>query len=156
MPNWCENHFSISGPKDKIEALFNASVEKGGLLEAMVPIGEWDYSTASETWGTKWDVQPDAEYSESQDGSEASITGSFDSAWAPPIAAFEAYSKENTDVVAELSYFEPGMCFTGRWSLPHGDESYIIEPTDLTQIPEDLVEEFSIDEYYEDEENEDE
>lgn len=158
MPNWCNNHFSINGPKDKIKELWDRMKDAEnptGLLEAMVPIGEWEYGKASEAWGTKWDVDTDGiEYSESSTGGTACISGYFDSAWGPPITAFATYADQNTDVEADLMYFEPGMSFTGQWTNEAGDDYFDIDPEDFSNIPEDLMEEFDIESWYEDEEDE--
>ena len=60
MPNWNSNAITLTGPVDKIRALWDAAQpaegKDGSLLEAMVPIGDWDYGTAVESWGTKWDI----------------------------------------------------------------------------------------------------
>jgi len=157
MPNWCTNNVSISGPKEKIAELWNkAKSNDSGLLEAMVPIGEWQYGLATETWGTKWDVNLEGlEYEES--GDEASIMGFFESAWSPPLDAFKKFCTENTDISANLTFFEPGMAFVGQWdSNSMEEESYEIDPENLDEIPSDLREEFDIDSWYESEVEEDE
>jgi hypothetical protein len=137
MPNWCNNSVSITGPKDKIKVLWEAAQKPeeqgGGLLQAMHPMPEfktdggdvmpnwWNWRVSN--WGTKWEVSAEGlEYSE--DGDTATITGWFDSAWAPPVTAFEVYSEVNPDVVARLSYHEPGMCFVGTWTSELGDECH--------------------------------
>ena len=39
MPNWCNNLINITGPREKIEALWKAATaEDSGLLQAMVPL----------------------------------------------------------------------------------------------------------------------
>ena len=41
MPNWCNNSITITGPKDKIEKLWQGATaegDDGGLLNAMVPM----------------------------------------------------------------------------------------------------------------------
>ena len=55
MPNWCSNHIVIEGPKDKVEAIWSKATDESddGLLGALHPIGEWDYHTAIDQWGTK-------------------------------------------------------------------------------------------------------
>ena len=116
MPNWCSNSFSITGNTESIKDLWDAANEKEGLLEAIAPIGEWEYGTAVETWGTKWDVSLEGlEYTDNGDGT-ASISGWFESAWAPPIAAYEQLAHDFDSCVIEASYFEPGMDFAGFWS----------------------------------------
>lgn len=155
MPNWCSNDFSIEGPKDKIEALYNNAIidedDGGGLLQAMVPMpdelkgtlkgsGEekqtvfvdgtnnwWDWRV--HYWGTKWEVSTEGfEGSLNAIGEDrAEITGWFESAWAPPIECFSTYCKANSDVKLKLGFHEPGMCFVGDWSGSDG------EPDDINE-----------------------
>jgi hypothetical protein len=125
MPNWCNNSITIEGPADKIRALWDAAnpnSEYAGLLEAMVPIGEWDYDTAVSKWGTKWDVNGEGLDFELLPDGRAQITGWADSAWAPPQAAFQTYAGLNEGVYLELRYFEPGMSFVGVWDSEGGDD----------------------------------
>jgi len=127
MPNWCSNNFSITGNVESIKDLWEAAQTAGpdgdfGLLNAIAPIGEWDYGTAVETWGTKWDVSDEGlEFIDHGDGT-ASITGWFDSAWAPPIGAYEQLAADFDSCIIEASYFEPGMDFAGFWSSEAGEE----------------------------------
>ena len=139
MPNWCQNNVTISGPTETIKQLwedaqtahvYTVTAEDGteetkrefGLLNAMAPIGEWDYGTAVDTWGTKWDISPEGlEFIDNGDGT-AEITGWFDSAWAPPIGAYEKFSDDMDNCDIQASYHEPGMDFAGFWSTADGDE----------------------------------
>jgi len=127
MPNWCSNNFSITGNVESIKDLWEAAQTAGpdgdfGLLNAIAPIGEWDYGTAVETWGTKWDVSDEGlEFIDHGDGT-ASIQGWFESAWAPPIGAYEQLAADFDSCVIEASYFEPGMDFAGFWSSENGEE----------------------------------
>lgn len=123
MPNWNSNSISINGPKDKIAALWAAACagEDSGLLNAMAPMprelleGDGWYGWCVANWGTKWDISLEGlEFTDNGDGS-ASITGWADSAWSPPMEAFQTYAADNPDVYLELKYFEPGMSFIGVW-----------------------------------------
>ena len=143
MPNWCSNNFSITGPKEKIRALWDQAQKDeesgGGLLTGMRPMPEfkepvpcpitgkvdatmpdwWNWRVAN--WGTKWEVSTEGmQYTE--DGDTATIAGWFESAWSPPVEAFAFYCDEQDDVSAKLSYYEPGMCFVGEWTSDGGDE----------------------------------
>ena len=137
MPNWCNNSITITGPKDKITSLYNEAIrdtkgEDVGLLNAMMPMPQelegttspsedgvdW-YSWRVNNWGTKWEVSSEG-LELSEDGTE--ITGWFDSAWAPPIGAFEHYCEQNTDVELVCYYEEPGMDFAGKWD--NGNDAY--------------------------------
>ena len=161
MPNWCNNSFSITGCVESIRDLWEAAQTAGpdgefGLLNAIAPIGDWDYSKAVDTWGTKWDVSDEGlEYIDNGDGT-AMITGWFDSAWAPPIGAYEQLADDFDSCVIECSYHEPGMDFAGFWSSEAGDE-YVEDLTEQCELPEDdrsdlfnrLDEEYALVENYE-------
>ena len=145
MPNWCMNDITITGPKEVISEMYNGAVEKGGLFEGVVPIGEWEYNKALEAWGTKWDVDPEQlEYSE--DGSRASIYGCVDTAQGPPIKFYDTVLANNKDFDIEATYHEPGMCFIGMYE--DGEEFYyeydLSDPSSLENIPESLIEAYDI------------
>jgi len=128
MPNWCNNSFSITGNTESIRELWEAAQTANdgefGLLNAIAPIGEWEYGKAVDTWGTKWDVSDEGlEFIDNGDGT-ACITGWFESAWAPPIAAYEQLAADFDSCVIECSYYEPGMDFGGFWSSENGDEEF--------------------------------
>ena len=129
MPNWCNNSFAITGNTESIKDLWESAQTAGpdggfGLLNAIAPIGEWEYGKAVETWGTKWDVSDEGlEFIDNGDGT-ACITGWFESAWAPPIAAYEQLAADFDSCVIECSYYEPGMDFGGFWSSENGDEEF--------------------------------
>jgi len=136
MPNWCNNSITIKGPKDKITALYNEAIQDAddetGLLNAMHPMPKELHDTTSPSegdnwydwrvsnWGTKWEVSSEG-LELSEDGTE--LTGWFDSAWSPPIGAFEHYIRENDDVDLVCYYEEPGMDFAGKWD--NGADDYI-------------------------------
>lgn len=159
MPNWCENHFSIEGPRDAVKALWD-SIQAGkesnqSLLSAMVPIGEWEYDKAIDAWGTKWDVDSEnMEYTESTDGITATLAGAFDSAWSPPVDAFAAWCEANPEANVQLSFFEPGARYTGVWDNESGLEEFEIDTTDYSEIPDSLMEEFNIASWFDDEADE--
>ena len=172
MPNWCNNNISIVGPTETIKQLWEDAqtahvytVEEDskevtkrefGLLNAMAPIGDWDYGTAVDTWGTKWDISDEGlEFEDHGDGT-ASITGWFDSAWAPPISAYIAFEEMMDNCSVEASYYEPGMDFAGFYSTSEGEEQ-IDDLHAEYELPEDersdlfnrLDEEFALCEQFE-------
>lgn len=153
MPNWCDNQMVLSGPADKIKALWESSKNGQQLLEAMVPIGEWDYSRAVDAWGTKWDVAQN-DLSFTQDGNDATIRGWFETAWSPPVMALQNYCDANKDVRVTLEYFEPGVGFIGHWnSGAQEDICYEIDPGNLDALPSDLREAFNVDSWYDTDED---
>ena len=135
MPNWCSNNISITGPKDKIKALWEAAQKPeedgGGLLQAMRPMPKfdndgndvmpnwWNWRVAN--WGTKWELSTEG-LGYTEEGDTATISGWAESAWAPPVEAFAYFCDEQPDITATLSYYEPGMCFVGKWTSESGDE----------------------------------
>ena len=130
MPNWCNNSITIQGPVDTIRQLWEdaRSGEDSGLLQAMAPMpaelndtvadgseGENWYNWRVENWGTKWDISDEGlEFTDNGDGT-AMITGWFDSAWAPPIGAYERFLDDMDNCSLTASYYEPGMDFGGIW-----------------------------------------
>ena len=162
MPNWCNNNIEITGPAKTINALWTAATaegvdEGGGLLNAMVPMprelretvkGSGDekqtekydgftnwYDWSVSRWGTKWDVDMEGiEYTDNEDGT-ATISGYFDSAWAPPIEAYNTFLEANEDCSLTASYFEPGMDFAGLYD--NGDDEYLEDLHNEFKQPED-------------------
>ena len=151
MPNWCNNSITITGPKAKIENLWKRSQGSTpnsdfGLLNAMVPMPKQLEGTTSpspkegepqplvdghdnwydwrvENWGCKWDVDDTGlEFEDCKDG-YATISGWFDSPWAPPIEAYNTWLEENKDCTLESFYEEGGMDFAGHYDS--GSDDYI-------------------------------
>ena len=151
MPNWCTNSLTIRGDASTLVQLKEIIESDGeGLLEAIKPIGEWDYGTACEAWGTKWDISTEGlEYTDNGDGT-AEITGWFDSAWSPPIDAFNTLAEDWDSCYIELMYEEPGMCFVGCWDSEGADDHYEYDgatsDTVRNMIREYLVDQFNLDE----------
>lgn len=80
---------------------------------------DW-YNFCCDKWGTKWDIGGDPVAITNN-----SFSACFQSAWAPPITAYETLSEMGFRIRAY--YYEPGMAFCGRW-----DEGI----DDVIQIPE--------------------
>ncbi len=147
MPNWCNNSITIQGSTETLKPLWDeANREGSGLLNAMKPMpaelegttspapkeGEpqplvdgfnnW-YDWRVQNWGTKWDVDLEGlEFTDNGDGT-ASITGWFDSAWAPPIEAYNTFLEDMDGCTLSADYHEPGMDFAGIYT--DGDDQYM-------------------------------
>jgi hypothetical protein len=145
MPNWCNNNISITGPNsviDKIEKITKEEKDGNGLLNFFHPMPkELDGTTAPssasdkpqpmvegfdnwydwrvENWSTKWEVCEfygvDRQYHSEQNEGESTITFGFDSAWAPPIGAYENFLRDNEDCSLKAWYYEGGCDFMGEW-----------------------------------------
>ena len=149
MPNWCNNTITLTGPKEKISAIYAKAKQDNALLQQLKPMpaalegttspapkegkvqplvdgfDNW-YDWRVQNWGSKWDV--DADYLElSDDGT--TITGWFDSAWAPPIHAYEYFLTDNEDCSIKSYYYEGGMDFAGLWEDFADAE---VNPSDFT------------------------
>ena len=142
MPNWCNNSVEIrhADPAmiERVRSAFNGE----GLLQEFIPVpqalrdtvsgsmGEdkreahelqmksnieqygykdW-YDFCVSEWGTKWEIGADGNPAQDIPGG---LTLGFDSAWAPPIAAYEKLTEMGFEIRA--MYFEPGMAFAGIW-----------------------------------------
>jgi hypothetical protein len=142
MPNWCNNTVEIfhedPAMLERVRKGFNA----GGLLNEFIPVPEELQITAGRTgdpdenakiiaseesnrekygysnwydfcvneWGTKWDIGGDG--AEAQDIEGGLLLG-FDSAWSPPVSAYEKLTEMGFTIRA--MYNESGMCFAGIW-----------------------------------------
>ena len=155
MPNWCMNNLTIEHEDIEKVNEFVAAYKRGETCEHYLPTpkrddGElsddwWDYRVAN--WGTKWDFGGEDQFIiVKQD--ENKVICSYDTAWSPPIGLYERLQLLGFKV--EATYFEPGMGFAGRWI--DGDDQYYETNGDYKQFPQDLIEEYNMDEFYEDEE----
>jgi hypothetical protein len=120
----------------KLEEQTKANLEKYGY-------GNW-YDFCVGEWGTKWDV---GDSSGINDVQANEIVLYFDSAWSPPIAAYEKL--EDLGFYVHAMYYEPGMCFAGIYD-ECGDESYDLTNMDSADvsdtIPTELDDAFGISE----------
>jgi hypothetical protein len=124
MPNWCLNSVDIIGPSTNM-ARFEADITDNNgdvkdLFETISPIGEWDYDVAVEKWGTKWDVQAFIPFSPNYDSDYTRMRMTFDTAWSPPVQAFQRGSRAYTDLKFGMTWYEPGMCFFGGVIIQDG------------------------------------
>jgi hypothetical protein len=152
VPNWCANHIEVRGSNSaEIKRLVDA-FDEGKFCEQVIPVPEdllrdgtssfggpdaelndqiraenrerygydswFEFCTAK--WGTKWDISNNGETAEvDEDG--LGFSGSFETAWSPPLGIVQALEQQGYEVV--LRYYEPGMCFVGKWEAGY-DEYY--------------------------------
>ena len=164
MPNWCNNTVTLEHEDPAMIARAKAAFLDGRLLDEFIPVpkdlhivagsvgdaveqakleaqtelnrntygyGNW-YDFAVNEWGTKWDVGGgDGTYNDIEGG----IILGFESAWSPPITAYEKLLDMGFKIRA--MYFEPGMAFAGIWE-DGCDDYYEYGGMDSTQIAEEL------------------
>lgn len=165
MPNWCNNSVQLTFPNEESANKFQQCIERvesdkeylddhGNQLTILghfVPEPNYDdegawYWWRVNNWGTKWDVSL---YNHDWIDDTTVVIG-FDTAWSPPIQTFEAM--EEQDIIVEATYYEPGMCFVGRFGSggdrEHYDYAEIEDPQELRDyIGEDLDDEWNISEW---------
>ena len=149
MPNWCNNSVEIYHEDPAMIERVREAFNKGALLAEFIPIpkdlqivagsvgdpdeqkklledtarnlavhgyGNW-YDFCVNEWGTKWDIGADGNPAQDFPGG---LSLGFDSAWAPPCAAYEKLTEQGFRIRA--MYYEPGMGFAGVWD--NGDDDY--------------------------------
>ena len=176
MPNWCNNSVEIyhEDPAmiERVRTAFNGE----GLLQEFIPVpqalrdtvsgsmGEdqreaheaqqaanvkkygyanW-YDFCVNEWGTKWEIGADG--NPAQDIPGGLMLG-FESAWSPPIAAYEKLTEQGFRIRA--MYYESGMAFAGVWE--DGNDDYYeyggLDSAGIAeQLPVELDEAFGISE----------
>jgi hypothetical protein len=146
MPNWCANVLKVSGSGDEVERFDNAFMglpapypitdeviaptETRYCFNALHPMpkevaqSEAWYNWSVNNWGTKWDIYYVG--FDCVDKADDSYTYSFTTAWSPPERWLEHVVKQFPDLIFEISYYEPGMCFAGRVTYVRGKETCIL------------------------------
>jgi hypothetical protein len=168
MPNWCGNTLTISHADPAMIIRAKEAFAQGEFLSEFVPIpaglkdttspnrdgtaealleqygyASW-YDFCVNEWGTKWDVG-DGQGIQAWDDHELIVY--FDSAWGPPIAAYEKFMDLGFTVYA--TYYEPGTAFAGIWD--NGDDDFYdlsgMDSGDVEQqLPSELDDAFGISE----------
>ena len=164
MPNWCNNNLTLEHDDPAmIQRAFDA-LERGEFLNEFIPVpadlqitsgylgngdeqkelerktaenrekygyGNWyDYCVGE--WGTKWDVGGQGQSDIHPDGKI--LHTAFDSAWSPPISAYEKLERLGFRVNA--LYYEGGMAFAGCYG-DGGDEELNLEGLNADDIERD-------------------
>ena len=149
MPNWCNNSVVLKHEDPAMIERARKAFNGEGLLQEFIPVpqalrdtvsgsmGEdkreaheaqqkanvekygyanW-YDFCVNEWGTKWEIGADG--NPAQDIPGGLMLG-FDSAWSPPIAAYEKLLEMGFEI--EAMYYEPGMAYAGVWE--DGNDDY--------------------------------
>ena len=164
MPNWCNNSVVLKHSDPVMIERARKAFNGEGLLQEFIPVpqslrdtvagsmGEdqreaheaqqkaniekhgyanW-YDFCVNEWGTKWEIGADG--NPAQDIPGGLMLG-FESAWSPPIAAYEKLLDMGFEI--EAMYFEPGMAFAGIWDNGR-DDYYDYSGLDSAGIAEAL------------------
>ena len=145
MPNYCNNNIRITGPNsviDKIEKIVSKKTDDdNGLLNYFHPMPKELQNTTSpsdnpdslenktrklefgadswydwrvKNWSTKWEITDTYGKPEVSNNGKT-ISFGFDSAWAPPVGAYEEWLDKNPKFSIRATYHEPGCDFMGIW-----------------------------------------
>ena len=141
MPNWCNNTLTLTHKDPAMIQRAKDALDRGEFLSEFCPmprelgdaiangqpdavmIEKYGYSSwydyCVNEWGTKWDVGEDGATDIHPDGTM--LNTYFDSAWSPPIGAYEKLEKLGFTV--DAYYYEGGMAYAGTYS--NGNEDSI-------------------------------
>lgn len=170
MPNWCNNGITL---RHADPAMIDRVIKgKDGLLMEFLPtpapllettagsFGDDEKQRALErqqeanlrefgardwydwninNWGTKWDFA--LENLERADPN--TVTAAFDTAWAPPIEAYNKLLVLGFEI--EAMYYEPGMCFVGKYD--NGFDDCIEYAGETSNTVRDMIGE-ELDDYF--------
>lgn len=125
MPNWCSNYLSVKGDSERLAELLDGLDHNENedyqveFLSKHAPLscGAWQYGTAIEEWGTKWDL---ANFHHDYEPGDDSTYIRFESAWAPPVEGIRRVSEKFNDLVFGMSWMENSMCFYGYAAFLQG------------------------------------
>ena len=164
MPNWCNNSVEIYHTDPAMIERARKAFNGEGLLQEFIPVpqelrdtvsgsmGEdkreaheaqqkanvekygyanW-YDFCVNEWGTKWEIGADG--NPAQDIPGGLMLG-FESAWSPPIAAYEKLTDMGFRIRA--MYYEPGMAYAGIWE-DGSDDYYEYGGMNSDEIAEEL------------------
>jgi hypothetical protein len=174
MPNWCSNSVSISHTDASKMQVVREALANNSLFSVLIPCpqelidtvsgfvaedkreaheaqqasnikkhgyADW-YAFQNANWGTKWDI---CEANVNSDDGNI-IYLDFDTAWSPPIRAYEKLIEMGYTIHAV--YYESGMGFCGIWD--NGEDEYydIQSPNDQKwlhdNIPAEILENMGI------------
>ena len=167
MPNWCSNNLTLEHDDPEMIRRAHEAFERGELLNEFIPVpedlkitagflgdgdaqkeleaqtkrnvekhgyGNW-YDFCVGEWGTKWDIGGDGQSDVHPDGKM--MHASFDSAWSPPVNAYEKLEQLGFRVNA--MFYESGMAFAG--SYEDGNcEDFSLEGMSADEVERDYPE----------------
>lgn len=102
---------------------------------------DW-YNWQVANWGTKWDVG--GGYAELKKVSDTKFSLGFDSAWSPPIEAYQGL--EELGFTIRAYYYEGGVGFCGSYEDGFENTISIVGNSDwvIDNVPSEIDEEFAI------------
>jgi len=174
MPNWCNNNLTLTHEDPAMILRAKEALDRGEFLNEFIPVpedlkitsgflgsgpeqeelerqtkanvekygyGNW-YDYCCGEWGTKWDVGGDGQTDIHPDGKM--LHTYFDSAWSPPVAAYEKLEELGFEVNA--MYYEGGMAYAGAYGGGNDEEISLegMSADDIEQHYPEIDEAFGI------------
>ncbi len=174
MPNWCNNTLTLTHEDPTMILRAKEALDRGEFLNEFIPVpedlkitsgflgngpeqeelerktaenvekygyGNW-YDYCCGEWGTKWDVGGDGQSDIHPDGKM--LHTYFDSAWSPPVNAYEKLEALGFGVNA--MYYEGGMCYAGAYGDGNDEEINLegMSADDIEQHYPEIDEAFGI------------
>ncbi len=157
MPNWCSNNLILTHEDPAMIRRAADALDRGEFLSEFCPIprelgdaiadgsvnpalvekygySNW-YDYCVNEWGTKWDVGEQGATDVHDDGKM--LHTFFDSAWAPPVGAYDKLVAMGFGV--EAMYYEGGMGYAGMYG-ENGDEEINLEGLTADDVERDYPE----------------
>jgi hypothetical protein len=157
MPNWCSNNLILTHKDPAMIERARDALERGEFLSEFCPIprelgdaiangdvnpelvekygySNW-YDYCVNEWGTKWDVGEQGATDVHDDGTM--LHTFFDSAWSPPVVAYDKLVDMGFGV--EAMYYEGGMGYAGMYG-ENGDEEINLEGLTADDVERDYPE----------------
>lgn len=167
MPNWCNNTLVLEHDDPAMIRRAKEALDRGEFLNEFIPVpedlkitagflgdgdaqkelerqtkanvekygyGNW-YDYCCGEWGTKWDVGGDGQSDIDPEGK--TLFTSFDSAWSPPVNAYEKLEALGFRVNA--MFYESGMAFAGTYE-DGNCEDFSLEGMSADEIERDYPE----------------
>jgi hypothetical protein len=159
MPNWYSGTVIIRGDIARFRDWYNKHKDTEDGLEnsfaqtfAPLSSGKWDFGTACDEWGVKWDIG-NISMNSGEDEGDDEFSFSFDTAWNSPVYLWRQLEMRYGVEVEETGYEEQQLEFykyhNGRFICKDVDNDWFAENLDFTPSAEALKDE----ELLEDEKN---
>ena len=148
MPNWYSGTLTIRGDIERFREWYkkNKDSENGldnSFAQAFAPLssGNWDYATACEEWGVKWDLGNISMIS-GEDEEDEEFSFSFDTAWNAPVYLWRQLELRYGVEVEEIGYEEQQVEFykyhKGRFICKEIDNDWFAETLNFMPSEEAL------------------
>jgi len=151
MPNWYSGTVIIRGDISRFRDWYNKHKDTEDGLEnsfaqtfAPLSSGKWDFGTACDEWGVKWDIG-NISMNSGEDEGDDEFSFSFDTAWNSPVYLWRQLELRYGVEVEETGYEEQQLEFykyhNGRFICKDVDNDWFAENLDFTPSAEALKDE---------------